>query len=51
MNAYSQVHLGDDVRDHDLLDNFNAFLFESYLCKIRPMIKGNKKKVTNAAAL
>lgn len=40
-NVHSLIHLVDDVKLYGPLDSFSAFPFESYMSKVKKMIRRN----------
>jgi hypothetical protein len=40
-NVHSLLHLSDDVKVHGCLDNFSAFTFESYMSRLRRLLRTN----------
>lgn len=42
-NMHSVQHLAQDVRNHGSVDNFSAFEFESYLYKLKQLLRKNNK--------
>lgn len=44
-NVHSMLHVVDDVKNHGSLDNYSAFPFESFMSKIKRMLKKNNDQL------
>jgi len=48
-NIHSLVHLSNDVKKYGHLDNFSCFSYESYLGKLKKLIRGTKNPLKQVA--
>jgi len=45
-NVHSLLHLANDVRLHGALDNFSAFEFESFMFKLKRLLRSNSSQLS-----
>ncbi|XP_075535096.1 uncharacterized protein LOC142570615 [Dermacentor variabilis] len=50
-NVHSLIHLADQCRDHGPLDQFSAFPFESYLGRMKKLLRSSNKPLSQLSRM